>query len=384
MKDFNVERYLGRWYEIGSTALYKFQYERGLICDHTIHSLLVPRTAEHGPVLSILGRGYQTLTPLESAGVAHLSGASQGVCSNARTICALVAPNGLLRETIPQLAETIAIIRNDSVMRHRAETENLVTDLRNLRALANTVQISVDKLSRNISRLQALNANISQGAGDTQHNIIALMEESSSIDTNIQSLNLHVSESIANLRAEIAQGANFIRVENPDLASRLDRSILALGAEFGRIETSLAGIAMALTGVSASSRALAGLPTSPGGPAPSLPAREVRGVALQNPDARGKLELHQYGAPSQYWVLDVERSENSRRYDAVLVYSCIDHGLDGVLPLEHLFVLAKNRTLAPATVNMFLETARRYGIYSECDNPFVTTVQHGTCGWPDA
>lgn len=149
------------------------------------------------------------------------------------------------------------------------------------------------------------------------------MDESSSIDTNIQSLNLHVSETFANLRAEITQEANSVRVENPDLMLRLQGSLLTLSAEFGRIETSLVGISMALMGVSASSRALAGLLTSPSGLAPSLPAREVRGMALQNSDARGKLKLHQYGAPSQYWVLDVERSEDSRRYDVVLVYSAL-------------------------------------------------------------
>ena len=63
-------------------------------------------------------------------------------------------------------------------------------------------------------------------------------------------------------------------------------------------------------------------------------------------------------------------------YSVLLAYTCDANNADQDRgPITDLLLLSRTPTLPPATVISLLNTAALLGIYTDCDNPFVPTVQ---------
>ncbi|KAH9291869.1 hypothetical protein KI387_042941 [Taxus chinensis] len=344
--EFNVDEYLGRWYEVGATAQFKFEYEAGVICERAQHSLIVDNNENYGAVVALLNRGQPVLKPFQASAVTRLSATAHGVCNHAHAICDIVDDQSPLYAALDKLVSTVHSIRNDSVMRYRHELSSLSPATRELQYLRRNITVTVDRLARGMTRLQHINGNISQGVGHADANVDALMDLSSDLKDTVAVLNLRIADVAPNVRADVLRDA-----------------------------AQLADVSTLLSAVTASARAYdTTAPPYSWNPV-QYPVAETRGVAVQNPDAAGKFDVHQYGHTAPYWVLDVDVADdgangtdivpgssgaavNGTSYNAALIYSCTEEK-DGP-PQENLFLLARNASLSDDTITRFQNTAAQY------------------------
>jgi hypothetical protein len=77
------------------------------------------------------------------------------------------------------------------------------------------------------------------------------------------------------------------------------------------------------------------------------------------------------GLTDPYWIIALEGLP-SRGYDAALVYSCTENNLLETIQ-QGFFVLSRQRTLLPATLDRFLAVASSLGVDLDCENPFLTS-----------
>lgn len=77
------------------------------------------------------------------------------------------------------------------------------------------------------------------------------------------------------------------------------------------------------------------------------------------------------GLSDPYWIIALEGLP-SRGYDAALVYSCTENNLLETIQ-QGFFVLSRQRTLLPATLDRFLAVASSLGVDLDCENPFLTS-----------
>ncbi|KAH7276601.1 hypothetical protein KP509_39G013900 [Ceratopteris richardii] len=329
--DFNVEEYLGRWYEIGCTASFKLLTEAGLICDQAVYS-----SSADGN-LSLLNSGLRVIGLLAVAEVVGIDLAAGSACSAARDVC----------YQLPALADISQSLSNRSLASR-------------LNSSVQSAELALQSLSDDVSLVQQTNGQISQAnyTGDR------------TLNSSVEGIKLNVEEAeveqqaILKFATELSDIIGEVKEENTTAAEVLVTTSL-------KVAESVAAIAVSLKAVELASEVL----LTNGQPIEDASVSSVTGTITQ-PDAAAaaKLEVTIIGNEAPYWVIDLERSDDGS-YSAALVYSCTE-GTG-----KSLFVLSREPTLAQATLDGFLAKAESLGIYNDCEDPFLFTLQKGgDCG----
>ncbi|KAH7276599.1 hypothetical protein KP509_39G013700 [Ceratopteris richardii] len=330
--DFKIEKYLGKWYEIGSTAAFKLLFEPGLVCDRALYSSADGK-------LSLRNSGLRVISRLAAAEVTAINVAARGSCTAAREVC----------YQLPALMELSQSL-SDSSLRYR---------------LASSVQaagLALDRLAADVTLVQQANGDISQAnyspGGRTLQSSVDVINRFTK-DAEEQ------RNTIANFAAEL----NNIRSEATKESEQAQKT---LGSAAVKIGASSAGIGVALKALEVGAKSL----LSNGQPVGDGSVSSVMGtIAQPSATSPAKLQVTINVAKSPYWIIALEKAKDGS-YSAALVYSCQQGG-------KSLFVLSREPTLEMTTLDAFLSTAESLGIYNDCEDPFILTLQRGgSCGEP--
>ncbi|KAI5077954.1 hypothetical protein GOP47_0007778 [Adiantum capillus-veneris] len=359
---FKVEDYLGKWYEIGSTASFKLLNEAGLVCNQARYS------ASASGNLSLLNSGLRVISPLALAEVVAVNVAARGACAAAREVCHQLA-------AVSQLTRSLATLDG-----HDA---HLLQISQQLKTSTQAAQQALNDLSEDVSLIQQANGQISQA------------NPSSSLQSSVAALNRYVKEG-----RQVEQGAltslvstlNKIRGQVKDASHKsglrekskaaLEHAALSLASIALKVGASNNAIELSLKAVGVGAKALAGN----GHPVNDASVSSVSGSIIQpNATSPAKLAVSIIGNKAPYWIIALEKSKSSQSmgaYSAALVYSCSE--VAGVTA-KSLFVLSREAQLQRSTLDAFLAKAESFGIYNDCEDPFLLTLQRGgNCGQPSS
>ncbi|KAH7276600.1 hypothetical protein KP509_39G013800 [Ceratopteris richardii] len=331
--DFKVEEYLGKWYEIGSTAAFKLLSEAGLVCNQALYS------SANG-TLSLLNSGLRVISRLAAAEVTAINVAARGSCAAAREVC----------YQLPALIELSQSL-SDPSLGHR------------LASSAQAADLALHRLAADVSLVQQANGDISQANYSSGGRTLQ-----SSIDV----INRYTkdAEEHQDAIADFAVELNKIRAEATKESKEAQKT---LGSAALKIGASSAGIEVGLKALEVGAKYL----MSNGQPIDNGGVSSVTGTITQpNATSPAKLEVAISVAKSPYWIIALEKAKDGA-YSAALVYSC-QQGVG-----KSLFVLSREPTLEMTTLAAFLSKAESLGIYNDCEDPFLLTLQRGgSCGQP--
>lgn len=356
---FKVEEYLGKWYEIGSTASFKLLTEGGLACNQARYS------ASLAGKLSLLNSGLRVISRLAVAEVAAVNVAARGACAAARDVCYQLSSVGQLSHSLSNLS-----------LIHGNAGAQLLQLSNELKSSAQAAQYALQNLSDDVSLIQKVNGQISQA------------NYSSSLQSSVADIKEHVKEGGQEQEAvaSLASTLNKIRGQVKDVSYKsgwskeskaaLEQAALSLGSIAVKVGASSTAIELNLKAVGFGANSLQGN----GHPIDDPSVSSVTGSITQpNATAAAKLEVSINSNKAPYWIIALEKS-NQGAYSAALVYSCRE--VAG-LTAKSLFILSREPELEKATLDAFLAKAELLGIYNDCEDPFLLTVQRGgDCGQP--
>ncbi|KAH7276595.1 hypothetical protein KP509_39G013500 [Ceratopteris richardii] len=331
--DFNVEEYLGRWYEIGSTATFKLLSETGLICNQAFYS-------SSSGKLSLLNSGLTVISPLAAADVSAINFAGRGSCAAAREVC----------YQLPALVKLSQSKCNPALRRQLASS-------------VKAAGLALHRLASDVSLIQQANGEINQAnypsGGRTLQSSVADIKKFTK-EAEYQ------QDAIAQFAAELNKTRAKARKESAEIQNTLNSAAL-------KVSQSSAAIEVGLNTMKVRAKSL----LSTGQPINNGNVYSVPGTITQpNATSPAKLEVSIFTSRAPYWIIALEKAKDGA-YSAALIYSC-QQGVG-----KSLFVLSREPTMAMATLHGFLSKAESLGIYNDCEDPFLLTLQRGgTCGRP--
>lgn len=357
----NLQAYLGHWYEIGSTASFKLLTESGLVCDQAQYS------AASGNV-SLLNSGLKVIGPLAIAEIGAVSLAAGGVCTGARDICYDLAPSS-------GISQALYYISNAKGNLTKTDAALLSQISQKLRVSLEATEMALQVLADNIKQVQQLNSQLSQANA-------SLPESINAIKSNVSQASQEQA-AISNLVGELSEAQSQTRAISKKLQpdgkeaiyakQELEQATSSLTEAAVKIATINAAMGVSLGGIKAGAATL----SLNEQPISNAKVSSVQGGITQNASSPGKLEVSINGVKAPYWILQVQE-DGRGGYGAALVYSCRE--IAG-LAAKSLFILSREPYLDEKVVEGFLKQAELYGIYNDCDDPFLFTVQRGgNCG----
>ncbi|MCO5551529.1 hypothetical protein L7F22_005033 [Adiantum nelumboides] len=354
---FKVEEYLGKWYEIGSTASFKLLTEAGLVCNQARYS------ASPAGNLSLLNSGLRVINSVAVAEVAAVNVAARGACAAARQVCHQLVGVG-------QISRSLATV-------HGADAELLHLS-QQLSTSVQVTQQALDNLSQDVTLIQQGNDQISQAnpSSSLQASVAAIKQyvmEGGQEQENVASL----TSTINKIRSNLTDASHKSGWSEKSKAA-LQHAALSLASKALKVGASSTAIGLSLNAVGVGAKALA----ANGQPVKDASVSSVSGSITQpNATSAAKLQVSIIGNKAPYWIIALERSSQGA-CSAALVYSCSQ--VAGVAA-KSLFVLSREPQLQRSTLDAFLAKAASLGIYNDCEDPFFLTLQRGgDCGQPSA
>eukprot|EP01018_Ginkgo_biloba_P025332 Gb_35276 [translate_table: standard] len=304
-----------------------------------------PRTADYLKIKSYMGTWYQ----IASTGRYKLTFESGLVCEQA---------NYTLVNSDEYGTSKISVINSGASVISRLEAMGIAR---------------MDFLAHTVSQIQQIHARLSRDDGLRWSNLNQLSEVVATAINAVRSFNGEIVYA-TNTKRVILSEAAVLASENPSLAFQLGAAAYDIHSELVKIQSNLAYIRFVLTNMEVTSITFGAQPSSSTWPPVMF------GQGSQNSSSPGKIGMNFSGVESPYWIIRLEGSAREG-YRAALVYR-FREDLQGEIH-EDLFVLSRTRDLEKRVMNRFIETAARYGIYTDCDNPFIMTHQRGgSCGAP--
>lgn len=356
--DLQVEEYLGKWYEMGSTATFKLFTEAGLACNQARY------TSSPHANLSLLNSGLRVISPLAVAEVGAVNVAARGICGGAREVCFQVA-------AVRQLSQSLTNLTLHSSTNH----QSLLQLADDLASSANAAEQTLQDLADDVSLIQEENGQISQANYSSARSLQSsadAMNEYVKAASKEQGAIASLASNLNKIRARVWEMGHKSWSEESKLA--LEQASVALGSIALKVGASSSVIEVGLKAVGLGAKAL----LKNGQPIEDGRVSSVTG-AITQPSAvsAGKLEVTINGGKAPYWIIGVEKSEEGA-YSAALVYSC-------TAVAKSLFVLSREPEVQKGTLDAFLAKAHSLGIYNDCEDPFLLTLQRGgDCGKPSS
>lgn len=352
----NLEAYLGHWYEIGSTASFKLLTEAGLVCDQAQYS-------SNSGNLSLVNSGLNVIGTLAAAQVSAVSLAARGVCTGAKDICNGLAPSAVIAQALQDISEAVANLASidhaDAALLSRASQK--------LSKSVDLAESAVQALADDVSQIQQSNGQISQANAIVPRNIAAIQRYANQA-SNQQAIVNALAGDLYSASFQVKAVSAKLRKSEANVKQTLDKAAGLLTEEATKFTASSTAIATSLEAIKATSATL----LLDGKPIENGSVRSVNGRITQNSGAAAKLEVSINGAMAPYWIIDLE-GDGKGGYAAALVYSCTEVAVVGVT--KSLFILSREPQLDEQIVQKFLDRASSYGIYDDCDDPFLFTVQ---------
>lgn len=344
---FNLEAYLGRWYEIGSTARFKLSTEAGVACDQAVYSSTAGKFA-------LLNSGLQVING--AAQIRGVTASARAICSGARNACFQLQAAGQVSHALQSFNTTHSL-----QLAHQ------------LSFSADAAALHLQRIAEDVTHIQQVNGQISQA-------------NASSLQSSIADINEYVDEARREQRqvAGLVGGLNKIGAQVWELGKKAGISVKAkrelqqasktLTSFAADLKESSSSMKLALNALHAKAISL----LTNAQPIQHPHVSFVTGRITQpNATSAGKLEVTINGTTAPYWIIGLE-SDSKGAYSAAMVYSCRE--VAGV-SAKSLFVLSKERQVDHATLQGFLAKAELLGIYNDCEDPFLLTLQRGgTCG----
>jgi hypothetical protein len=201
---------------------------------------------------------------------------------------------------------------------------------------------------------------------------------------SIQKLNGEINEAgySEDLRENVGEGLKRAVAGMREAADRAEARLKEVEAAAGLDGRDVAAAAAELAAIRASAAALLAA-GRPGNASVSY----VGGTVAQPDPATSPAKLHVSIGPvaaAPYWIVDAAvRSGPGFEhyyYSAALVFSCSSSRFPGSVS-KSLFILSRRPRLDPHIVRRFLAKAGSLGIYNDCNDPFLFTLQRGgNCG----
>ncbi|CAM6122637.1 unnamed protein product [Calypogeia fissa] len=363
----NLQAMSGKWYEIGTNAKFKLFRENGMACNSANYTAVSTPPNFWGVTqsnLSIVDTGVKAMGPLSGYGVAQVSLASKGLCTNARTICSLMTSDSQLGQAVTQLATSSGQL----LLLHPIEAAQLINASASVGAAINSINAALDALTRSVTSIQYINAQLSQVNGSVQTNLQQLTNVTTQA-TLVQSTIQQAVSSIAAAKGIVMEvtakmlfaGGIVPMTIVPDLGKvtyLLASAELAIIVQAGEMELSLFGINAMTPLISIDNSKPVTLSST--------------GSAMQNNTAAGSLSAHIHGVEAPLLILAVNGLA-SAGYTSALLYSCVE--VPNGQYQQGLFIISRTPTLDPIVVSSLLGVASFNGIQTSCDDPFVYTVQ---------
>ncbi|KAJ7531060.1 hypothetical protein O6H91_14G031000 [Diphasiastrum complanatum] len=385
----DIESYLGKWYGIGTTAIFRFRNEIGAVCAQANYSIAGGSTAGQGLNISLINSDLRVIGPSSSLGVSLISGVASQVCSSARKTCSLVAVDSQLQNAADQLTKVAGTIQSRHFFakvagtiqsRHFKEASVLNTTAHQILTTLSDIQSGLDFLARTITEIQTVNSHLSQANGSTASSVVRLRElvrkataELSSLEVVVINLTIAPPQDLQLMVNSLLNDGDTTSVSQIFQASFwIDEGKVAVLSNLEFIRLSLDGLVNNVP-------FLFSLDQITNNPAPSH-LSYVRGNAIQNISSAAKLEVIIDGFSGPYWILDLV-GQAKDGYAASLVYGCTENERDNIT--ENLFIISRTSKLSQDIINQLMQVAENNGINTDCDDPFLYTVQlGGDCGNP--
>ncbi|KAH7331374.1 hypothetical protein KP509_20G029800 [Ceratopteris richardii] len=366
-----IEKYLGIWYEIGSTATIKLQSEAGLACYQANYSLAAELLPSQGAKIALLHRGFPKLSAVSKQGVTRLSSAASSVCDNARHICRSVGPESPLRDALYGISHVVVEISPT----HPQLASVLSQAIVNISSSLQNIDAGLGRLASNVTHIQIINGEVSQGLGTKQNNLESVnklirraMSERSAITQLVSEVGI-AREATIEVAKSLISDDSYAEVASKLLEAGqvIDRQTKAMTERLTNAELKLIAMAAASSSIMADKTE------------PETEWAIVEGQAVQNYSSPAKLVVSMQGFSGPYWIIGLEGSAE-KGYEAALVYSCIHDQKYGEIH-DTLFVLSRSTDLSRANIDRFLASAKLFGISTSCQNPFLLTLQDCESPW---
>ncbi|KAG6548190.1 hypothetical protein Mapa_010241 [Marchantia paleacea] len=366
----DITAFGGKWYEIGSSARFKLSTEAGIACSQTNYTVMTsssfwgPRTAN----MSFLDKGVKAVGDVAQFGVQQIAGAARGLCQNARGICKMLSSGS-------QIDQALTLVSNSAgkiFLFHPTESATLNAVRASIGTAISAVNAALDSLSKNVTQIQMMDSQLSQGNGTLKDNLGKLLNltlKAGRVQDDIQS----AVKAMADARGKIIQVAAKLVVaggaDSPIKAvPDLGQAVFLLAAAENAILALAAEVRLATFGVTAVAGLIAMDTRKPGGFTSANP-----GVAVQNASFPGRLDAVWASKRAPYLILSVDGFPNMG-YNAALIYSCTE--VPGAHYKQALFIISRTPTLSEIVIDRFLGVATFHGISNDCDDPFLYTVQN--------
>mgnify|MGYP000285292385 CR=1 FL=1 len=413
---------IGSYYEIGSTARYKIRNELGMACTrtnftvgnfnlnhgHSIPNEVSPYNRDLTINVSTSAVPVTTLDHHSLLAISRIASAASNICSNAARLCDMLSlHDGFLFEATLRLSTVSSEMLGRSNSTSSSSTRALAQVMELINSSVLAVQARLDRVARSVQAIAGINAALSQNSGGAD-----------SVDQLLHTLRVAVGNGIGEAReagvftinnltyaVDMVDGvASHMQSEMPSTTTssasasmvgilREASSYLSQGIEsITNKVTAIEGLLNNIEGplaylVSAGTHDIIGnatnLATTNGNVSrvvlTSGQAYEVR------PEERGNMIFHPIGGPetsariiesgNPFKIIAVEGGVPATmgEYSAVLVYTC-DINAENE-PHTELFILSRTPTLVPQAITNLLDTAASYGLYTDCDSPFIPSVQ---------
>ncbi|BBN02737.1 hypothetical protein MPTK1_2g17690 [Marchantia polymorpha subsp. ruderalis] len=365
----DITAFGGKWYEIGSSARFKLTKEAGMACSQTNYTVMTstsfwgPRTAN----MSFLDKGVNAVGNVAQFGVQQIAGAARGLCQNARDICKMLNSGS----QIDQALTLVATAAGKIFLFHPTESATLNAVRASVGTAISAVNVALDSLSKNVTQIQYLDSQLSQANGTLKDNLSRLLNltlKAGRVQDDIQS----AVRALADARGKIIQvAAKLVVAGGADLPIKavpdLGQAVFLLAAAENAILALATEVRLATLGVTAVAGLIALDSSKAGGFASANP-----GVAIQNATFPGRLDAVWASKRAPYLILSVDGFPN-QGYNAALIYSCTE--VPGAHYKQALFIISRTPTLSQVVVDRFLGVAAFHGISTDCDDPFLYTVQ---------
>ncbi|KAL3683720.1 hypothetical protein R1sor_001742 [Riccia sorocarpa] len=359
----DLNKYSGRWYEIGSNGYFKGLQEAGGECISAFY------TPQPDGSIQVFNGQTRVLGALGTSLVRGISVSAAGICQNARQICSEISPMGSISQGI-RIIQQVATNISQS---YYEESCVLVESKAKIDSSLMTIDKGLDSLSQSVSQIQVLNIKLSQAEGKAKDEVAELTKIAAQVNNEIEDNIPALLESIASARKKVTElaGKLYQKDDTKEISQQLFRAVSSI-QEF---EESLSGHAATIRAtVAATADSAASFAYEKNEGVGGFYGLYGKAVAA-NATAPGKLSVTFEGIPTppgKYWILKVA-DEKSESYGAAIVYGCSD--IPGAGTYQPLFFLSREPTLSEDVNREFTDYVRSLGIYSECHEVFVPSSQ---------
>ncbi|BFI09503.1 hypothetical protein MPTK1_3g05310 [Marchantia polymorpha subsp. ruderalis] len=364
----DLQKYAGRWYEIGSNAFFKNLQEAGGTCVSAVYTL----KSDEGYV-EVFNSQTRVIGDLGVSLVRAISAQASQICQGARQICSQIFVG-----SVSQGLSIVQEVATNTSQSNPADSSALLEAKAMIESALGGIDAGLDSLAKNVSQMQILNSQLSQADGKAADRVAQLSDLAAQINAGV--VDAIIPEKLAAIAAArqnitAIAGKLYNAPGTKQLAQLLFRAVTLIQDLEESVPGQAATIKATVNGaVDAAASFAYEKSENVGG------FVTILGKAFQNSTDAGKLSVvFDSIAPAQYWILKVE-DENSDDYGAAIVYGCSDLPTGGTY--QPFFILSRKPTLGEDVGIPFLQYAESLGIYQDCHEVFAFSEQPATCQYP--